>query len=541
MVLEINEKDSTFAVKWQVNSQEFSTDWIPDTPSNRKSVLVFLRLLRNNKGKRLFTFRELSMLFGGNSRQAASQHMEDFRNCGSDFLNFLTRKRKVDSQVVFAVTQELCQDPLAKLDELQQRVNARLSRDDLTIANISVALEQIPCGQIRDSVNAQLDKGKAHYQEEYLLTEMMRSLSDDVCQYGLKSGIEIPESQGMVISDPTSIRKLITPDVSLSSVKDSLKWILYCMVLYYYGVPLSLLGSWLHVHKTTILRWMLGLCLEFFPLVYKCILERVKAKVVYIDEKWLKVRGKWYYWFVVLDAETELPVLASLLGTTNKWSCRWIGIKLKQIGKIPGVIITDGLPGYNSLCCLLDGVKHILCHFHHQQGVTRWLKKRYKEDKDVDTRKPLMKKVFQTKDKRTVRRRLGKLKESSESLGIQEWVEQTESNLGKLLPSVGSVRIPTTTNAIERFFRAFNRFYKVRCGFFSVLSAKRELIFFLLMYLFIRQSESGKAPIESIIPEVVRMPLYHLINDPLGTVLGVENVKRNVKMADFKPQECLVA
>ena len=196
----------------------------------------------------------------------------------------------------------------------------------------------------------------------------------------------------------------------------------------------------------------------------------------------------------MLDAETELPVLASLLGTTNRWSCRWIGIKLKQIGKIPSAIITDGLQGYN--------IKHVLCHFHHHQGVTRWLKKRYKEDKDIDERKSKMKKVFQTTDKRTVRRRLGKLKESSESLGIQEWVEQTESNLSKLLPSVGSVRIPTTTNAIERFFRAFNRFYKVRCGFFSVLSAKRELIFFLLMYLFIRQSESGKAPIEAIMPEM---------------------------------------
>ena len=163
------------------------------------------------------------------------------------------------------------------------------------------------------------------------------------------------------------------------------------------------------------------------------------------------------------------------------------------------------------------------------------------EDKDIDERKPKMKKVFQTQEKRTVRRRLGKLKKSSESLGILEWVEQTESNLPKLLPSVGSVRIPTTTNAIERFFRAFNRFYKVRCGFFSVLSAKRELIFFLLMYLFIRQSESGRAPIETIMPEVVRMPLYRLINDPLGTVWGVENVKKNVKMADFEPYECLAA
>lgn len=538
MVLEIQEKDNTFRVKWQINSQEFSTDWIPDTPSNRKSVLVFLRLLRNNKGKCLFTFAELSTLFKSNNRQSSSQHIEDFRDCGSDFLDFLTRKRKVDSQVVSAVTKELRQDPLAKLDELQQRVNARLSRDDLTLANISVALEQIPYIQIRDSINDHIDKGKAHYQEEYLLTEMMRSLSYDV---GQKAGIEIPESQGMVISDPTSIRKLITPDFSLTSIKDSLKWVVYCMVLYYYGVPLSILSSWLNVHKTTILRWILGLCLELFPLVYKWILERVKAKVVYIDEKWLKVRGKWYYWFVVLDAETELPVLASLLRTTNKWSCRWIGIKLKQIGKIPGVIITDGLPGYNSLCCLIEGVKHILCHFHHQQGVTRWLKKRYKEDKDIDTKKPLMKRIFQTRDKRTVRRRLCKLKESSESLGIQEWVEQTESNLPKLLPSLGSVRIPTTTNAIERFFRAFNRFYKVRCGFFSVLSAKRELIFFVFMYLFIKQSESGKAPIEAIMPEVVRMPLYRLINDPLGTVLGVENVKRKIKMADFNPNECLAA
>ena len=100
---------------------------------------MFLRLLRNDKGKRSFTFQELSTLFKSNSRQASSQHIEDFRDCDSDFLDFLTRKRKVDSEVVDAVTVELHQDPLAKLDELHQRVNTRLSRDDLTVANIRVA------------------------------------------------------------------------------------------------------------------------------------------------------------------------------------------------------------------------------------------------------------------------------------------------------------------------------------------------------------------------------------------------------------------
>ena len=261
--------------------------------------------------------------------------------------------------------------------------------------------------------------------------------------------------------------------------------------------------------------------------------------IVYIDEKWLKIQGKWYYWFVVLDSETGLPVLASLLGTKSVWSCRWIGCKLKHIGKIPKVIITDGLLSYRDLVRMLEGAKHILCHFHHQQAVTSWLKKRFTDKAQIDTRKKQMKKILQTTDKRTARRRFARLKESADTLGIREWVDQTEAHLPELLPPVGSSRIPKTTNAIERFFRAFNRFYKVRCGFFSVISAKRELILFLLVYVFIQQPGSGKAPVESIMPEARRMPLYQLINDPLGTVLEVENVKKNVRMADFVPGELI--
>ena len=209
---------------------------------------------------------------------------------------------------------------------------------------------------------------------------------------------------------------------------------------------------------------------------------------------------------------------------------------LKRIGKIPRVIITDGLSSYShvihAMAVVGRKVKHILCHFHYQQGITRWLKKRFEDKDEIAARKKKMKRVLQTNDKRTVRRRLQKLKESSQELGISEWVEQTEEKLPKLLPSVGSACIPRTTNAIERFFRAFNRFYKVRCGFFSVVSAKRELILFLLMYMFVQQPESGKAPIESIMPDAREMPFYKMINDPLATVMGLENVKRNVNMAN---------
>ena len=113
MALSVVKEDNRFRVEWQVDSQEYSTDWLPDTPSNRKAMVVFLRLLRDEDGKELFTFQELSALLDSEKRQASSGHVERFRDCGCDFLKFLTRKRKVDSEVVEAVLSELlCDLPL---------------------------------------------------------------------------------------------------------------------------------------------------------------------------------------------------------------------------------------------------------------------------------------------------------------------------------------------------------------------------------------------------------------------------------------------
>jgi transposase-like protein len=117
---------------------------------------------------------------------------------------------------------------------------------------------------------------------------------------------------------------------------------------------------------------MLGLVIVLWPILYKWILANVKAQKVYIDEKWLKTRGKWLYWFVVLDTETGLPVLATLLPSTGKWACRWIGVKLKRIGKLPKAIITDGLPSHSHVS---QGVRHFHWSSFHDKYVTSTISK----------------------------------------------------------------------------------------------------------------------------------------------------------------------
>lgn len=485
-----------------------------------------LKQLVDKKGKDLFIFEELAEIVESQNRQAASQHIEDFRECGEDFGDFLKRRKKVDDEIVEAVRSLILKEPLTPATELCKQVNELLNRSDISPPNVDAALKEIGCNEIRSVLRTQIESGASHYREEYLLKEMMNTLNGGVLE---KAGFQKSLTEEPCITDPTAIRKLVTPGEDIEQINPSLRRMGMMMSLYYYGVPLSVLGRWFNVHKTTVLRWIIGLSLCLWPIIYKWILEKVKASKVYVDEKWLKINKKWYYWFVVIDQETEIPILSSLQESRTKWAVEWIGAKLKMLGFQIRYVMSDGLSAYREM---VEGAQHLLCHFHYQQGVTRYVKEHFEDPAEIKEKKHLLKKVLQTNDKRTVKRRLEKLEKDAQDLGIAGWIKNTLSKLTSLLPSVGSMMLPRTNNAIERFFRAFNRFYKTRCGFHSVKSAKNELIFFMVVYLFTRQ-ESGIAPIEKIMSEAKDMPLYKIINDPFHGIGSLKFVKKMPPLADF--------
>jgi len=79
-----------------------------------------------------------------------------------------------------------------------------------------------------------------------------------------------------------------------------------------------------------------------------------------------------------------------------------------------------------------------------------------------------------------------------------------------------------------------------RGGGHAVLSATRELLLFLVVYVFTQRDRTGQAPIEVIVPEARRMPLYRLINDPFRALQERGYVKIEVEMADLlRPQEAV--
>src|SRR5215831_6165539 len=215
--------------RFRVRTAQFSTQWLPDTPSNRHLAVVWFRLLVDEHGTPLFTLQELAVIVGSANRQAASQHLEDFRQCGEDFRAFILRKRKVDATVVEAVLTELLQTPLAGPTELVSRVNARLGRTDLTAANMEGALEQISCVPVQRTLRRQLTTGQVHYQEAWLLTELLERRSTPV---GLGIGWSGPSAdRGMRLTDPTALAALVTPDLPLAQVPGALCWLTFLLTL----------------------------------------------------------------------------------------------------------------------------------------------------------------------------------------------------------------------------------------------------------------------------------------------------------------------
>jgi len=149
----------------------------------------------------------------------------------------------------------------------------------------------------------------------------METLSPEA---GERAGLSAPAPSGMSVSRLDGVNQLLTPDMPLSEVSLSLFWIAFMMRLFWLGTPLSVLGQWCHVHPTTVLRWILGLALALWPQVHTWLVTRVTMTKAYVDEKWIKIHHQWYYWCVVLDADTGLPMYQALLATRSAASVEWI-------------------------------------------------------------------------------------------------------------------------------------------------------------------------------------------------------------------------
>jgi transposase-like protein len=291
-------------------------------------------------------------------------------------------------------------------------------------------------------------------------------------------------------------------------------------MLYYHGLSLEVIGSFFGVHKTTVMRWL-------EPLAHLGWEEAVAkgghffSGILAIDEKWIKIKGVWWYLFVAVDHVSCFPLHVALLPSNSGPYCRLFLLQVKALGYRPKTIITDGWDAYvKAIALVFPKAEHLLCRFHALQAAYRRLKL---ATRDWTVRKmwgDKIKTLFHTPSKRTVKRRMERLEKEAEDTPAGGVIARLSAKLPKLLPAIGSTKRPSTSNAAERFLGAFERFYHLKGPFQNQDSAQKHIQLFMLGYVFHTLSCQAKAENRGLCPlqmagyQVGHIPFFHMLNRP---------------------------
>jgi len=535
-MIEVKQAEKQFRVK--IGNTYFG--WFMDSASNRKAVVVFLRQMYDSQtGEWLFTEEELAVILGSRNRQAVDGHMKGYRDAGRDLFKCLKRQRKVDDAVVELVWQVFCKNPYACVSEMTRQANTNYCGEKpLTEANVREALSQISGYKLWRKMLTGLEKGKAHYKEEYLLEHLLHLLSEhgDAAEPVslLAEGSELagsnlqgsqPQGESLLksVKVPEFLREqvagLFSKAVDEASLGKQLAgaWegtsglILLAFVLYSSGLSYAVIGGWLGFDASTVCRW-----LEPFASLGWLWLQQQRVSFsgqVAVDEKEIKIKGVTWYLFVAVDCVTLFPLHIELYPSNGEWYCRTFLLELKAKGYHPYVIVTDGWDGYiKAIQRAFPKAKHQLCRFHLIRSVFRRMRKIKFFDAEISKR---IGKLFHSNDPRTVRRRVSVVKGKLSEIG-KEWViEGLLAKLEQVMPAVGNpTRWPSTSNAAEWYFGAYDRFYRLKGPFQDEKSARKLTGLFVLGHVF-RMGLHGQAcPLERAQADVSLIPFYHLINRP---------------------------
>jgi transposase-like protein len=505
--------------------------------------MIFLRCMHTSDGRRLVTFERLAEELGYADRRNVHNFWMEFERCGGDLEGFLLRQKKVDGEVVARCESIWQAHPLWSATQVYEEYSQRWpeSSAGLTAANIRTAGHQISFLKIQQSLRGQLQEGSVCYREAVLFDQLFELAGAGAESQAKKAGTTSPLPEILETISPQGTTpdlgdgpprrlvkgaetSLLAGDTSPSALaalwEGTTGWLMLMFVLYYHGLSLSVLGTLFGVHKTTVMRWLSPLAqVDWQGVVQQG--KRFFSGRVAVDEKWVKIQGKWWYLFVAVDAVSGFPLHAKVLPSNAGEYCRLFLLQLKALGYQPKVVITDGWDAYvKAMADVFPRAQHLLCRFHALHAAFRRLRKQVTDWKERQRWVTPLKTLFHTPSKRTVRRRMDKLQTQAKGTPAEGVITRLVAKLPKLLPAVGSTCRPSTSNAAERFLGAFDRFYQAKGPFQSRASAEKHLALFLLGYVFETYSveasavHQGRCPLQVAGYSVKTIPLFHLLNRP---------------------------
>jgi transposase-like protein len=407
-------------------------------------------------GKPFFTWQEIADAFGKKDRRNMQNFMQQFQQCEGDFLRYLARKTTKKDGVFPLVEAQILTAPLLTIAEHYRAFCEAHRQEQVCEQTFRNYVNEIPAGkiltrirQLRFKQDSSLDV-RRYLQELLNLPLLSRVKRKEVVE--VFPEVAMPDSEprrkrGERVTAPTLHAKLLV--VLLSAC----------------GLSQEILGRLFGVSKTSIHNWIYFVCGKELEGEILQSIVRWSGQVSF-DEKWVKIKGVWYFALCAVDAVSGFPLLIDLYPTLDTVSWTLFFKRFHALYGRPKLILSDGSQALAAAReAVFPWVRYQLCKFHKLRN--------------------LMKRIRQQSLEPTLRTRCLRF---ARHIFANQWVssrkyaaktlqtlagEQVASYIDEhILSCWRHLTMSLTSNVSERFNRKIEKCISARYGCSSVESAQ---------------------------------------------------------------------
>jgi len=442
-----------------IRSQAFSCEF-PEVDKNKKAILVFLRSLCSPEtGKPLFTYQQLADAFGYGARQNVENFVAEFRASQHSFLQFLSRVTtkhdrlfpKVEAQVLSSVFLSLHQHYLAFCEAYPA--------EKLSETTFREYVKDIDGEKILRAVRHAVSHSDLTLDVQRYLQEVLELKTLSPAKR--KEIVEVfPE-----VASPSTERKT-SRAMNLSGAEFSRK--LVVVILYVYNVPQEVLALLFGVSKTSIHTWIYAVCGE--ELEWHILGEIVRwSGQVSFDEKWVKIKGQWYFVLCAVDSVSGFPLLVDLYPTLDTGSWTLFFTRFQAVYGLPKRIQSDGSRALAAARQrVFPRVPYQLCKFHKLRNLMKHLRRHIADPQLLTRCRRFAKHIF-SNTWVSSRKQAAKTLQKLAGQDISDYLDAHILGVWRHLTQ------SLTNNAAERFNRKIEKCLSGRYGFSSPTSVETLL------------------------------------------------------------------
>jgi len=439
-----------------VRSQAFCFEFL-DVGKNKKAILVLLRSFCSPEtGNPLFTYQQMADAFDYAARQNVENFVAEFHASGDDFKEFLSRVNSKHDRLFPVVEAQILNSPYLSLHQHYVAFCEEHPAEKLSENTFRSYVKDIDGGKILKRVRQGLSKKDSrldvtrYLQELLALEEFPRTKKKEIfaCFPEVKASSSVSTCKN-----------------SWALSESSLQRQLLVVLLYVGNVSQEMLSLLLGVGKTSMHNWIYEVCSE--DLDWQLLREIVcwSGKVSF-DEKWIKIKGKWYFVLCAVDSVSGFPLLIDLYPTLNTVSWTVFCRRFKALYGLPKLIQCDGSQALAAAReAVFPGIRYQLCKFHKLRNLRKLLRQQFHDPNRLTCCHRLARHIFSNTGVSS-RKHAAKTLQKLAGREVSSYIDE------HILTHWRHLTLSLTNNACERFNRKIEKCFSGRYGISSTKSAQ---------------------------------------------------------------------